>query len=671
MTDSMLFLKREWKDVKMISKVDNIVFPDYEDNGMINLGLVFYRESDIIYDEDKDPPGRKVEVARKIAYKAAQEWFHNVFNTSWCSTSVVIPWLHKALVTFMGSYIVDKTLPETRMMDLFVVQIQHEALHLDIDFQSSTSQAAFSEIISYFKVPAILRMLQHAVTEKLFWTSMRSCIYDHEYNFVYPYDYWTALKYDYFSEQEWYGPLVQEKLVTIKKIEQMKTWINYKHYPVINVIREYDQSHFTFEDVTIQLVNITGSLSIPLTYTTQTQFDFDNTSPDIWVFYEDSFFERSGKRYIQKIKNLASNQWIIFNLQQTGYYRVNYDTNNWELISNYLRTENYRNIHVLNRAQIIDDAFHLMLTYQLKPVIFWNIMIYLQKETDYVAWYPMFKALEYMSSIFSDNVGIKPYFVRIIMRNALHEMLKKIGYTEIPNEDEHKKCLRQEAAKWACLLRHEECLKEANNKLMQHFADPKKNTLLPWWKEWTYCNGLSLYEADSIWQGLYNIWVNKTDNNISKFLSCTQNVDIIKDCLNKTANVIKESSPENYILRSQAIDNFLTIITKHVRIDTLRKYIFSNFEEIIPRQISTVATLTVIINHLYDDKQLIELEDFVKNNLRRERLHFEFSIEISSQINKKHEANAILLKIQDKIKKRRSQIEDLHKFLQIFMFDGN
>lgn len=43
MTDSMLFLKREWKDVKMISKVDNIVFPDYEDNGMINLGFVFYR----------------------------------------------------------------------------------------------------------------------------------------------------------------------------------------------------------------------------------------------------------------------------------------------------------------------------------------------------------------------------------------------------------------------------------------------------------------------------------------------------------------------------------------------------------------------------------------------------------------------------------------------------
>ncbi|XP_029673090.1 aminopeptidase N-like [Formica exsecta] len=233
----------------------------------------------------------------------------------------------------------------------------------------------------------------------------------------------------------------------------------------------------------------------------------------------------------------------------------------------YLK-ENYANIHVLNRAQLIDDAFHLMLTHQVDSSIFWDITKYLQQETNYVAWYPMFKALEYMSSIFSiDTVGSKLHFVRIMMRNTLHDMLEKINYIEVPNEDEHKKCLRQEAAKWACLLHRRECLEKANNKLMQHFADPKKHKLLPWWTEWTYRNGLSLCEADSIWKDLYNMWVNNTDNKISKFLSCIQNVDIIKYYLSKTANVIKESSPEDYILRLQAINNFLTTITKHVRIE--------------------------------------------------------------------------------------------------------
>lgn len=88
---------------------------------------------------------------------------------------------------------------------------------------------------------------------------------------------------------------------------------------------------------------------------------------------------------------------IIFS---TGYYRVNYDYKNWLKISHYLNNENHTKIHVLNRAQIIDDAFHFMIINQLNSSIFWNITKYLVKETDYVAWYPMFKALEYMSSIF-------------------------------------------------------------------------------------------------------------------------------------------------------------------------------------------------------------------------------------------------------------------------------
>lgn len=43
MENITLFLKREWKDVKIISKVNNVAIPNYEDNGVTNLGLIFYR----------------------------------------------------------------------------------------------------------------------------------------------------------------------------------------------------------------------------------------------------------------------------------------------------------------------------------------------------------------------------------------------------------------------------------------------------------------------------------------------------------------------------------------------------------------------------------------------------------------------------------------------------
>jgi len=58
------------------------------------------------------------------------------------------------------------------------------------------------------------------------------------------------------------------------------------------------------------------------------------------------------------------------------------------------------NIHVLNRAKIIDDAFHFMVVGELNSSVFWNLTSYLSQETDFIAWYPMIKAFEYMSTIF-------------------------------------------------------------------------------------------------------------------------------------------------------------------------------------------------------------------------------------------------------------------------------
>jgi len=49
---------------------------------------------------------------------------------------------------------------------------------------------------------------------------------------------------------------------------------------------------------------------------------------------------------------------------------------------------------------MIDDAFHFMMARQLNISIFWELTKYLSQETDFVAWYPMIKVFEYMSTMF-------------------------------------------------------------------------------------------------------------------------------------------------------------------------------------------------------------------------------------------------------------------------------
>lgn len=80
----------------------------------------------------------------------------------------------------------------------------------------------------------------------------------------------------------------------------------------------------------------------------------------------------------------------------TGFFRVHYDINNWKKIINYLNTDAYTNIHAINRAQIIDDAYYLMTKrriFSFIPVTFFELIAYLKQETDYIAWYPMKRIL--------------------------------------------------------------------------------------------------------------------------------------------------------------------------------------------------------------------------------------------------------------------------------------
>lgn len=80
----------------------------------------------------------------------------------------------------------------------------------------------------------------------------------------------------------------------------------------------------------------------------------------------------------------------------TGFYRVNYDNTNWQRIINYLNSDKYTKIHVLNRAQIIDDMYYFMKVGKITPQTFFDLIGYLKRETDYIAWYPMKKILSYI-----------------------------------------------------------------------------------------------------------------------------------------------------------------------------------------------------------------------------------------------------------------------------------
>ena len=72
---------------------------------------------------------------------------------------------------------------------------------------------------------------------------------------------------------------------------------------------------------------------------------------------------------------------IVLNKKATGYYRVNYDEENWMLLADTLKND-HQAIHPLNRAQIICDVISLAKTGHVSNMIKDQIMEYIDKETD-------------------------------------------------------------------------------------------------------------------------------------------------------------------------------------------------------------------------------------------------------------------------------------------------
>lgn len=165
----------------------------------------------------------------------------------------------------------------------------------------------------------------------------------------------------------------------------MNEWTTKTGYPIVTIKRQehnvrIEQKKYKY--LNLSLTNQENVWQIPLTFTTSKQLDFLDTMPNYLL-------NNTSQELDYK---LEPNEWIIFNIQQTGYYRVNYDLHNWKLITDTLMDVNkYIEIHQMNRAQLIDDSFHLSSASSIDDKlqqyeIFLNLTKYLVNENDYVPW---------------------------------------------------------------------------------------------------------------------------------------------------------------------------------------------------------------------------------------------------------------------------------------------
>jgi aminopeptidase N len=178
-----------------------------------------------------------------------------------------------------------------------------------------------------------------------------------------------------------------------------RTWETQKGYPLLNV--RYDSASQSFVLTQNRFFERkeygTGDQSswyIPLNFYTANSGNFEDTTPS-------HYFQNGVQSFSIPATGFSTEQWVVFNKQQRGYFRVNYDDNIWRALSLTLSGENYQKIHVMNRAQLIDDSFALVRAGYLEDYQTpYDILKYLVNENDYFPWYSANRYLAPLINVF-------------------------------------------------------------------------------------------------------------------------------------------------------------------------------------------------------------------------------------------------------------------------------
>ncbi|XP_065223350.1 aminopeptidase N-like [Planococcus citri] len=527
-----------------LPKLDLVAVPDFSSGGMENWGMVTFREQTLLTDESTSSAQHRQDITQTITHELAHLWFGDLVTPVWYSYL----WLKEGFATYFGAFATATFEPTWNLDHLFVIEkVQVSLLHETFAVRSMTSmiKKAYQiegvyDIISYNKAASVIRMFEHMVSPNTFRNVLHNFISDGEK--VHEGVVIEKNLLDAFDiESQRYTSNILPRLSVVQII---KSWTENIGYPLIYVNRSYDDGKMKITQSPYKPINISSPIKfqnwiVPLTFTTKSKLQFYDTRPAYWSLVE-------GPVRIEE--NTSSTDWVLFNLQHVGYYRVNYDMKNWDLLIEQLK-QDHQKIHVLNRAQLISDAYALAYDKYLSYRVPIKLTEYLVNETDMIPWYAVIQQLNFLPLRSRLDPGdSSDRFFTNYLRDLFKKSYQTIGF-EIQSNDSHvTKIVKPQFLTWACSLNIEDCVQKSLDHYERHKANLTK--IQPDLKPVVYC--FALRNSTDQEMVFHNLWATflKYDDSFEKHhilaaFACATDTAVIKKILSKMMD------PKNKEIRKQ------------------------------------------------------------------------------------------------------------------------
>ncbi|XP_037811872.1 aminopeptidase N-like [Lucilia sericata] len=527
----------------MLPKLDQVALPNFTSGGMENWGLATYREEALLYNKNSTTVFSQTDITTMIAHELCHQWFGNYVTIQWWTYL----WLKEGLASLCSYTTVDNIYPEWDIMQEFhtnsyqtalVTQAINTSRAMTSYVQTPNEIAGIYDAVSYNKASCVFNMWRHALTEDIFKQAL--------------YDYLRANNYSTVEENQLFTAIDTAMLEKNSNLsgnftEIMLTWSHQGNYPLLNVKRDYKSGTFSVTQETFyEDKNIKGNKTwfIPFNYVTASTRDFSNTIATDFLL--------NIKEIVVEDAKIAPDDWLLLNKQSTGFYRINYDKENWNLIIDSLKLQ-YYNIHPLNRAQLLHDAYYLSVSNHLTHDVFLNLMTYLEKEEEYAPWSTVNDIVVILNRYLNSDENIED--LKFFIAQLTAPIYDKLGIKDVPGDQHYQKYTRSFVINIACWAGLQACLRETKEKFKAYI---EHNTLIePNLQAAIFCNGL-IQSTDEEFNFVYNKLMDSKDkilrSELISSLACSLKENHIKQLIESSIDeknkLLKE---ERYTLLSPVI----------------------------------------------------------------------------------------------------------------------
>ncbi|NXI40928.1 AMPE aminopeptidase, partial [Galbula dea] len=569
-----------------LPKLDKIAIPDFGTGAMENWGLITYRETNLLYDPNESATSNKQRVAAVIAHELVHQWFGNIVTMDWWDDL----WLNEGFASYFEYLGVNAADPDWKMLeqvlidDVLPVMTDDSLLSSHPIVVNVSSPAEITSVfdgISYSKGASILRMLQDWITPDLFQKGCQAYLKKYQFQNAKTQEFWEALE--------------EASNKPVKEV--MDTWTRQMGYPVLEMGNNSVLTQKRF------LLDPKANASHPpseLGYKWNIPVKWKLGNSTNYTFYNTSY--SAGITITQ-----PPNTFVNINPDHIGFYRVNYNSQNWAMLSTML-VNNHKTFSAADRAGILDDAFSLARSGLVNYAVPLQLTKYLTKETDYLPWHRVISSVTYLANMLEDDTNLYPMF-QDYFRYQVKPIVDQLRWDDTGGHLE--RLLRVSVLDFACSMGDTESLKNASQYFEGwlggknlYFSVPANLRLL------VYRYGMQNSGNESSWEYMFNKYQETSlAQEKEKLLYGLASVKDIT-LLDRYLGYIYNSS----LIKSQDVFTVLRYISRNTYGKTMAwDWIRLNWEYLVDRytindrNLGRIVTITQTFN---TELQLWQMENF-------------------------------------------------------------